>query len=165
MSSQAPLSDRSRRRAYAAVWAGARQLGLTRDDVHEMAAAWTGRAACTSLTELTDEELHRILDKMREAGFRRKPGETAVRTGTDGEPVDGAQVALVQRLWVRLHRAGAVADPSARALARFAARQVGGVEGAPILLRSLSAREIWKLTAALESWLRRVEKASKEAGQ
>ena len=155
MSSRAPLSPDARKRAYAAVWVAARQLGWSRQQVHDMARAWTGVDSCASLTELTDAEMHVVLDRLRQAGFRRKSGEAIVRTDDGGELVETVQVALVKRLWVRLHRQGAVADPSERALSRWAARQLGADRRMVVLLGTLSFGELHRLTSALESWLRR----------
>ena len=156
MSSRAALTPASRKRAYAAVWIAAKQLGWTKANVYDMARVWCDiDRAPTSLKELSDAQMHRLLDGLRQAGFGRRAGEAVVRTTEDGELAEAAQVAIVKRLWVRLHRAGGVADPSERALCRWVARQLGADRRMVVLLGALSPGELHRLTSALRSWLRR----------
>ena len=150
----------SRKGAYAGVWIAAKQLGWSKANVYDMARVWCGGYEVTSLKQLSDAQLHTLLDGLRRSGFKRRSGEAVARTTADGELAEPAQTARLKRLWVRLHRAGGVADPSERALCRWVARQMGADRRMAVLLGTLSPGELHRCTSALESWLRRVEEAA-----
>jgi phage gp16-like protein len=58
-----------RKRLIAAVHAGARRLGLDEETRRAMQARITGHRSCA---EMTEQDLERVLDHLRRAGFRRR---------------------------------------------------------------------------------------------
>ena len=95
-----------------AVHAACRELGLDAEDRHALQQRVVGKA---SLTEMTGDELSRVLDALN--GPRRRPRR-------DDLP-RAATAAKLRALWLSGYHLGVVRDRSDRALAAFVRRQTG----------------------------------------
>lgn len=96
-----------------------------------------------SSTELDFAERKKVLEHMEACGFKRtKPQPRKL--------ADDPQSKMIRALWLQLHEAGKVRNPSESALAAFAKRQTGRDA-----LQWLNAREASALIEELKKWLAR----------
>ena len=95
-----------------AVHAACRELGLDAEDRHALQQRVVGKA---SLTEMTGDELSRVLDALNGPRRRRR---------RDDLP-RAATAAKLRALWLSGYHLGVVRDRSDRALAAFVRRQTG----------------------------------------
>lgn len=94
---------------------------------------WSGRRA--------------VLDRFRELGWKDKPS-TKAKSGR--RLADDPQSRMLRGLWIELHKAGKVSDPSEAALCKFVKRVTG-----KDALQWLNNQDVTKVKTALTSWLER----------
>lgn len=102
-----------------------------------------------SLREMDGRKLGRVLDALHQRGAPKRQGKGAKTvTPLDDRP----QVKMARGLWIELHKAGAVRDPSEQALVNFAKRVTGKHR-----LEWCTPRDLNKLVEALKDWQDRVD--------
>lgn len=117
-----------------------KQLGM--DDDTYRAMLWAV-ARVKSSTELDFAGRKKVLDHLQSCGFKRtKPQPRAL--------ADDPQSKKMRALWLELHAAGKVRNPSETALAAFVKRQTGRDA-----LQWLTAREASNVIEELKKWLAR----------
>lgn len=116
------------------------QLGMDDDAYREILFTLTRKR---SSTELDFAERKKVLDHMEACGFKRtKPQPRKL--------ADDPQSKMIRALWLQLHEAGKVRNPSESALAAFAKRQTGRDA-----LQWLNGKEASALIEELKKWLAR----------
>lgn len=137
----APLRTEAQKRLIKAIQACRRQVqGLGEEE------PWRGFLALlpggrTSLRTMNGVELGRVLDALHKAGAPSRPGGPAKSRYTDDQ-----QLRMMRGLWIELHEAGKVADPSEDALGAFIKRQTKQDMGA---LDAASSRSVIQALKAM----------------
>lgn len=121
-----------------------KQLGMEDDEYRALLEKLTGHR---SAADLTEDQLHRVLARLRDAGFKSKKSAA---------PGSKAHVAHIQKLWADLGAMGALSDPSDAALRAFVQRQTS--VSAPQFLNPKQAN---KVIEGLKGWIARVKGAAK----
>ncbi len=117
-----------------------KQLGMDDDSYRDILFTLTRKR---SSTELDFAERKKVLEHMEACGFKRtKPQPRKL--------ADDPQSKKIRALWLELHTAGKVRNPSESALAAFVKRQTGRDA-----LQWLTAREASALIEELKKWLER----------
>lgn len=117
-----------------------KQLGM--DDETYRAMLWSV-ARVKSCTELDFAGRKKVLDHMQACGFKRtKPQPRKL--------ADDPQSKMIRALWLQLHEAGKVRNPSESALAAFCKRQTGCDD-----LHWLNGKKASALIEELKQWLAR----------
>ena len=136
-----------RSRSLAALHAGKKSLGWDVEQYRSFLQQMTGK---TSSADLSDDEIGRVLDVMRQRGYARTNGTTApIARATPENPASG-QLAKIDELWAELTRLGALNDPSESSLRAFGARVTGRT--AP---QFMTVTDRQKLIEALKAWVKR----------
>jgi len=105
-------TTQARRSMIAKIQIARKQLAMNEDDYRQGVFDASGRL---SLTECTDNQLHRILEWLKSKGFKPLPSARAA----------AHPMALKARaLWVSLYHLGVVHNPAEPALEAFAKRQL-----------------------------------------
>lgn len=135
-----PARFSEKRRDIQIIHIAKQQLGM--DEETYRAMLWTV-ARVKSSTALDFAGRKKVLDHMEACGFKRtKPQPRKL--------ADDPQSKMIRALWLQLHEAGKVRNPSESALAAFAKRQTGRDA-----LQWLSAKEASALIEELKKWLAR----------
>lgn len=117
-----------------------KQLGMDDDAYRDILFTLTRKR---SSTELDFAERKKVLEHMEACGFKRtKPQPRKL--------ADDPQSKMIRALWLQLHEAGKVRNPSESALAAFAKRQTGRDA-----LQWLNGKEASALIEELKKWLAR----------
>lgn len=90
---------------------GCRQLGIDSETRHDLQLVVTGKA---SMSDMTDADLARMLDALKERGFVTAPGNKMRR-----KPAARADVRYCHVLWRLLHEAGKVGQAGSAGLNAF----------------------------------------------
>ncbi|HAF44699.1 MAG TPA: regulatory protein GemA [Gallionellaceae bacterium] len=117
-----------------------KQLGMDDDAYRDILFTLTRKR---SSTELDFAERKKVLEHFEACGFKRTPKQPR-------KLADDPQSKLIRSLWLQLHEAGKVRNPSESALAAFVKRQVGRDD-----LHWLNAREASSVIEDLKKWLAR----------
>lgn len=126
-------------------WAQLAKQDASLDDAAYRAMLWAV-ARVKSSTELDFAGRKKVLDHLEACGFKRtKPQQRAL--------ADDPQSKKIRALWLELHTAGKVRNPSESALAAFVKRQTGRDA-----LQWLNAREASAVIEELKQWLLRADK-------
>ncbi len=126
-------------------WAQLAKQDASLDDAAYRAMLWSV-ARVKSSTELDFAGRKKVLDHMEACGFKRtKPQPRAL--------ADDPQSKKIRALWLELHQAGKVRNPSESALAAFVKRQTGRDA-----LQWLNGREASTVIEELKQWLLRADK-------
>ena len=100
-----------------------------------------------STTAMAVWELEKIVTRLKKSGFKvKKPALKAKRNIS----ADDAQSKMIRGLWIELHQAGIVRDPSETALAHWVKRQTG-VDA----LQWLTSAQASNVIEALKQWQQR----------
>jgi phage gp16-like protein len=110
--------ENARRRELAMIHIAKDQLGMA-DEAYR-AILWT-IARVDSAADLDWAGRKQLLDHLKKCGF--KP--TAPRRAGDGDLPQDEQSKMIRALWLELHQAGVVRDPSERALNHWVKRMTG----------------------------------------
>ncbi|BCR03468.1 GemA protein [Desulfuromonas versatilis] len=135
------MDEEYRRRALAKIHIAKKELELDEPEYREMIAAVApGKESSGDLNEV---ELHQLLDRFHELGWRPRIRRAQKRPFVP-------MVWKARNLWLELHRRGQVRNPSWAALGRFAKRMTGVGD-----LRQLNERQAGVVIEALKQWLNR----------
>jgi phage gp16-like protein len=131
-----------------AVRAACARLKIDDDTRRAIQLRLTGKA---SLTDMHSGEVGKVLDYLNSQGdyVPRAPG-------SQRRLADDAQSKMLRGLWLELHAAGVVKNPSEAALAAYVKRQTG-VEA----LQWLSTGEASRVIEALKKWRDRTLKSER----
>lgn len=136
-----------RRREMAQIHIAKAQLGL--DDETYRSMLWS-IARVRSSKDLDWTGRKKVLDHLKQCGFKVKPGKAAKTRVLASDD----QSRKIRALWLELAQAGAVRDPSETALASFVRRHTG-VEA----LQWLSGPQASRMIEHLKRWRARVGNA------
>lgn len=140
MANKYPTTFNEKRKDIQLIHIAKQQLGM--DDDTYRAMLWSV-ARVKSSTELDFAGRKNVLDHMQACGFKRtRPQPRAL--------ADDPQSKKIRALWLELHAAGKVRNPSESALAAFVKRQTGRDA-----LQWLAAREASAVIEELKKWLAR----------
>ncbi|WP_019672276.1 gp16 family protein [Psychrobacter lutiphocae] len=123
---------------------GKSKLGLDDGTYRHMLTELTGK---DSTKKMTKPELLKVLDNLRDKGFTPAKPKRAGKLKQACDP----QSKLIRSLWLELHDAGAVRNPSERALASYVERQTG-----KSALQFLSTKDASQVIESLKKWLNRL---------
>jgi phage gp16-like protein len=150
-SKSSPAIERGRRNAeLAAIHVGAKRLGFDDALYREFLFRITGRR---SAAELDQAARTRVIEEMRQYGFKRTPAEEKRAR----RMADNSQLAMIHGLWKQLRYVGALAEPGERHLSTFI-RKMTGIERA----EWLAPEEAVKVIEGLKAWR---DRAIAKAGQ
>lgn len=127
---------------------GCRELGIERDDRHALQVIATGKE---SLSEMSEAELHKVVDALKARGFR--PDNRGKRP-----PARRADVRYCHVLWRLLHEQGAARVAGSAGLNAFIRARFAKKWGAaPIDIDALQDwAQIADVVDALKDWCERV---------
>jgi len=136
-----------RHKKLALIHVARRDLGLDEQRYRDILLEATGLDTCR---ELSLDELDRVLDCMRLLGWAPAPPRGRYSPASrHKEPGTKTQADKIRAMWISLHRAGVVRNPSEASLAKFCKRLTG--KHTPDWL---SAREATIVIQALTAWAR-----------
>ncbi|WP_238913777.1 gp16 family protein [Achromobacter insolitus] len=121
-----------------------RSLGMDEDAYRQALVAATGKASASAMTLA---ELEKALSHFKRCGFVVVPAQKAGRRPR----ADSDQARLIRHLWLSLHGAGAVRDPSEAALAAWVKRETG-VDA----VQWLDIRQAGNCIEKLKNWIGRL---------
>lgn len=143
-----PASSNIKRREIQLIhvgWAHLAKQDSSLDDNAYRAMLWSV-ALVKSSTELDFAGRKKVLDHLESRGFKRtKPQPRAL--------ADDPQSKKIRALWLELHKAGKVRNPSESALAAFVKRETGIDD-----LHWLNDRDASAVIEKLKQWLNRADK-------
>lgn len=104
-----------------------------------------------SAATLSNSQLFKALEEMKRLGFKVTNRRAAKKADGKHRPLDDhPQSKKIRALWLELHAAGKVRDPSEASLAAYVKRQTG-VEA----LQWLSSEQASSVIESLKRWLKR----------
>lgn len=124
-----------------------KQLGLDDDTYRDLLFSVTKKR---STTDMQQWELENVINRFKELGFKPKSPKKA----GDRKQASDPQSKLIRGLWLDLHQAGKVRDPSERALIQWARGQFKNSKGIEAL-QWLSGYQKSRLIESLKQWLMR----------
>jgi phage gp16-like protein len=142
-------TNSERQRLIKLIHVGRRQLNMDEDSYRQMLANIPVLEGATSIKDLSVPKLTAVLELMKRKGFRVVP-KAAGKTKPDRKLADDAQSKLIRHLWLSLHEAGKVRDPSERALAAYVCR-IAKIEA----LQWLDTKGASQVIETLKKWLKR----------
>ncbi|WP_324031493.1 gp16 family protein [Aeromonas caviae] len=119
-------ASNERTRLIRLVQVGRRSLGLDDETYRELLAQQSGKR---SAAELTLQELDKVLQAMKGAGFKPtvkravKGGKQKRLSPVSGTPVRTAEIGVIRAIWITMHRHGLLRDGSETALNHYVERQ------------------------------------------
>lgn len=111
---KAAPSNPNRVRLIKLIHVARRELRMDDDTYRLMLAGMKGLDGATSSADLSVPNLLRVLEQLKQKGFKVRPNKKNKRPLADDE-----QSKKIRSLWLSLHDLGAVRDPSEEALAKF----------------------------------------------
>lgn len=132
--------DDVRRRELAMIHIAKKQLGMAEESYR--AILWT-IARVESAGDLDWAGRKQLLEHLKKCGFKARPPKRAGGREVEESP----QAKMIVALWLELHNAGVVKDPSDRALNRWVKRMTG-VDS----LRWLKPQQMNSVVEALKKW-------------
>lgn len=121
-----------------------RDLGLD-DETYRTMIQQITKSDKTSSADLTVLQLEQVLKHLKSCGFR-------IKHKAGSRPLaEDAQSRKIRSLWLEIHQAGGVRDPSEKALARYIQR-ITGVNA----LQWLSTAQASMVIETLKKWLARL---------
>ncbi|PMY40127.1 regulatory protein GemA [Pseudomonas chlororaphis] len=124
-----------------------RELRMDDDTYRLMLAGMTGLDGATSTADLSVPNLLRVLEQLKQKGFKPRPNNAGKRPQANDE-----QSKKIRSLWLALHDLGEVRDPSEAALASFV-KSMTKVSA----LQWLSVAQASRVIENLKQWQLRVE--------
>ncbi|HYE35478.1 regulatory protein GemA [Methylocaldum sp.] len=141
------MSADDRARLIRLIHIGKGQLRLEDEVYREMLRSTTG---LTSTTEMRVHQLEDVLARMKSLGFKVRVPKAK---GEQRRLAHAPQDRKIRALWLALHEAGAVRDPSEAALNAWVKRETG-IEA----LQWADEKQAAKLIDKLKQWAKRLEK-------
>lgn len=138
-------ADRYRREELAKIHIGKKELNLP-DDIYRDIIREAGQGKTESSGDLDWRGRRAVLERFAELGWKVKPGKKAAARPSR-RLADDPQSKMLRGMWIELHKAGKVTDPSEAALCKFAKRMTG-----KDALEWLSNRDVTVVKKALEEW-------------
>ncbi|WP_285907982.1 regulatory protein GemA [Pseudodesulfovibrio pelocollis] len=138
------MSPQARRGMIAKIKIGQKQLGMTDDAYRDMLA---DRYDKDSAAKLSYRELVDLVAHMEALG-----AQFTSKQAPKSQQIRDPQSRLIRSLWLQLHEAGLVRDPSEAAIAAYVKRQTG-VES----LAWLSSPQASSVIESLKQWLARAD--------
>lgn len=123
---------------------GKKELGLSDDIYRDILREITKKE---SAKDISDAQAAKVLARYKELGWKPKPSKKAKptrRVATDRKST------MLRALWIELHQAGKVENPSEAALTKFV-KNLTGVDD----LGWLTNRNVTVCKKALNDWLKR----------
>ncbi|SED74042.1 gp16 family protein [Pseudomonas anguilliseptica] len=114
---KAAPSNPNRTRLIKLIHVARRELRMDDETYRLMLAGMKGLGGATSTADLSVPNLLRVLEQLKQKGFKVRPNKKAKRPLADDE-----QSKKIRALWLTLHDMGAVRDPSEEALAKYVLR-------------------------------------------
>lgn len=136
----------ARRGMLAKIHLAITQTGMTDN---EYRFTLNDRFGVESSADLTNGQLHTLLDIFRAHGFQDAPG-TKAKVKPKTELASDAQSKMIRGLWLELRDANVLRDPSEQGLAAFIRRQTG-IER----LEWLSTAKASQVIESLKAWVAR----------
>ncbi|MBN2428447.1 MAG: regulatory protein GemA [Deltaproteobacteria bacterium] len=130
-----------RRKALAKIHIAKKELGLSDDEYRDVIRSVV--PGKDSAADLSDPQLHDLLNRLHEIGWRPRLRRGASR------PLPPT-VWKARSLWLELHDMGAVRNPGWTSMARFCKRMTGTQD-----LRMLDNHQAMVVIEALKDWLHR----------
>lgn len=140
-----PSSDQ-RARLIQLIHIGATELGMDDDSYRQMLANIPQLEGARSVAKLSVPKLNIVLEHLKAKGFVVVP-KTA---NPQRKLADDPKSKLIRHLWLSLHTADKVRDPSEKALAKYVARLTKVDQ-----LQWLDGRQAAVVIESLKSWLKR----------
>lgn len=145
-----------RKRYYSLLQVGKAELGWD-DEFYR--GIWLPRQGATpdqfgrySATKLTNAQLMKAVEEMKRLGFKVKPKQDlAGKPASARKLADDGQSRKIRALWLEMHKAGIVRDPSEGSLAKYIKR-LTGVEA----LQWLDTQQAIGVIEVLKKWQARV---------
>lgn len=144
--------DENRWRLIKLIHVAKRELGLDDETYRALIANTPGLGGARSSARLSAPQLELLLDQLKRLGFKVRPRAGSVQP-QQRRLADDPQSRMIRHLWLELHAAGAVRDPSERALASFISRRKQ-VES----LQWLNSRDASEIIENLKQWLERTNR-------
>lgn len=146
----------NRKRYYSLLQVGKAELGWD-DEFYR--GLWLPQQGATpdqfgrySATKLTNAQLVQAVEEMKRLGFKVKPRQDqAGKPASARKLADDGQSKKIRALWLDMHKAGIVRDPSEKSLASYVKR-LTGVEA----LQWLDSKQASGVIEALKQWQKRV---------
>lgn len=145
-----PNNEARRKQLIKLIHVGRSELGMHDDDYRAMLANIPQLEGATSSADLSIPKLNLVLETLKAKGFRVVPKSGSRAPAPPRKLADDPQSRLIRHLWLSLHAAGKVRDPSEQALARYVAR-LTKVEQ----LQWLDGTQATTVIESLKSWLGR----------
>lgn len=146
--------DKFRREELAKIHIAKKDLGLS-DDIYRDILWHAGKVE--SAGDLDWQGRRAVLERFKELGWKptaaKKSGLSALAGTKTRRPADDPQSRMLRGLWIELHQAGKVKDPSERALIAFGKRMTR-----KDALEWYSDRDVTVMKKALKEWLERGDK-------
>jgi phage gp16-like protein len=130
-----------------------RELRMDDDTYRLMLAGMKGLDGATSTADLSVPNLVRVLEQLKQRGFKVHPKNAQQRPMAADGPSR-----KIRSMWLTLHGLGAVRDPSEEALAKFVLSMTGVAA-----LQWLTGPQASRVIENLKQWQQRVELASTAA--
>jgi phage gp16-like protein len=147
---KAAPSNPNRVRLIKLIHVARRELRMDDDTYRLMLAGMKGLDGATSTADLSVPNLLRVLEQLKQRGFKVRPNKKHKRPLADDE-----QSKKIRSLWLTLHDLGAVRDPSEEALAKFVLAMTRVAA-----LQWLSTDQASQVIENLKKWHQRVIRAT-----
>lgn len=141
-----------RKRLITLIHVARAELGMQDEDYRKMLADMPALGGRTSSADLGIKGLELVLEALKAKGFKPRPKTTTAKPATTHTRAlaDDAQSRLIRSLWIQLHDAGAVKNPSEAALAHYVCR-IAKIEA----LQWLNTQQASQVIETLKKWLSR----------
>ncbi|QNH80555.1 regulatory protein GemA [Pseudomonas protegens] len=107
-------SNPDRLRLIKLIHVARREMRMDDETYRLMLSGMTGLDGATSTADLSVPNLQRVLEQLKQRGFKPRPNKAGTRPRANDE-----QSRKIRSLWLELHDLGEVRDPSEEALANF----------------------------------------------
>lgn len=139
-------TDPTRLRYIKLIHVARREMRMDDETYRLMLSGMTGLDGATSTADLSVPNLQRVLEQLKQRGFKPRPNKAGTRPRANDE-----QSRKIRSLWLELHDLGAVRDPSEEALANFV-KSMTKVSA----LQWLNVAQASRVIEHLKQWQRRV---------
>lgn len=111
---KAAPSNPDRLRLIKLIHVARREMRMDDETYRLMLSGMTGLDGATSTADLSVPNLQRVLEQLKQRGFKPRPNKAGTRPRANDE-----QSRKIRSLWLELHDLGEVRNPSEEALANF----------------------------------------------